>query len=465
MSDEIEIIGGPDGFAFLGEPGAVDRFLSAQGLLATARELDLPRPTRLAGLAASAAEVGGFFAQNSGRWVQLTEESAEAVRQFGLMPTKTPGIDHAMIGNPGDIQQWIQIAKAPGVLLTGPMLLPMVATVISQQAMQKQMDDIADYLEVIHEKVDDLLRAQKDSVIADMIGVDMTIKEALTIRDRVGRVSDVTWSKVQATTSTVARTQAYAMRELEALATKLEKPRDLGDIARVTKEIEPKVREWLAVIAQCFQLQEGIAILELDRVLDSAPEELDDHRLGLQMARADRLQAVGSTTAQMLERMAAAVERANSNVLLNPFDAPAVVRRSNEVATGVLEFRSHVGIESTHESAEAKRWGAAAAETWSKVVLAGADGVNAAKQFGEDAAQRTAKAFEEVDTDGDGVPDRARALVAAEEAGGAIKGAASDLIGKLGSIRLPSRASRGPAHSSEDKDTGDVTDERAIAES
>ncbi len=43
-------------------------------------------------------------------------------------------------------------------------------------------------------------------MLADMIGVDLVVEEAMTIRDEVGRVSDVTWSTVQATSMTVART-------------------------------------------------------------------------------------------------------------------------------------------------------------------------------------------------------------------------------------------------------------------
>jgi len=34
----------------------------------------------------------------------------------------------------------------------------------------------------------------------------------------------------------------------------------------------------LAVLARTFQLQDGVAVLELDRVLDASPDELDNHR-------------------------------------------------------------------------------------------------------------------------------------------------------------------------------------------
>ena len=80
-----------------------------------------------------------------------------------------------------------------------------------------------------------------------------TIEEALTVRAQVGRVSEVTWSKVQATGMTIARTHPYALRQLDAIAEKLEKKANLGEIAKATKEAEPRLREWLAVLARTFE--------------------------------------------------------------------------------------------------------------------------------------------------------------------------------------------------------------------
>ena len=165
----------------------------------------------------------------------MTAESAEAVKKYGLMPTKTPGVSHAMTGKPGEIKQWLQIVQGPGVLLSGPMALSALSTVMQQRAMQQQMDEIVEYLQEINEKVDDILRSQKNAVLADMIGAELIIEEALIVRDQVGRVSEVTWSKVQATSMTIASTQAYALGELDAIAKKLKKKADLGAIAKATE--------------------------------------------------------------------------------------------------------------------------------------------------------------------------------------------------------------------------------------
>jgi hypothetical protein len=387
MGNEIELVTDGDGLAVIGNSADVERFLLDQGLdRAPSKVLDARRLSSFVGTGGTAMQVGSEVATNSGRWVKLTAESAQAVKQYGLMATKTPGVSYAMIGKPGEVKHWLQIAQAPTKLLGGPLALSAVSTMMQQQAMQQQMDQIVEYLQEINEKVDDILRAQKDAVLAEMIGVDLVIEEALTVRNQVGRVSEITWSKIQSGSLVLARTQAYAIRQLEAIAETLEKKADLGKIAKATKEAEPRVREWLAVIARCFQLHNGVAMLELDRVLDSAPEDLDSHGLGLAKARQKRLDLISSTTARLLTQMNETVCNANSKVLLNPRDAPAAVRSSNEIATGVVAFRDRLGIESGDAPSDAKRWSQAAGEAVNKALATGSAGATAAKDKATDLA-------------------------------------------------------------------------------
>lgn len=435
MSSGIELVSDGDGLAVIGDSTDVERFFLSTGLdRAPSRALDLHRLSSFAGTSGAAAQIGADVAANSGRWVKLTAESAEAVRKFGLMPTDTRGVAHAMIGQRGDIKQWIQIAQTPTTLLGGPFALTALSTMMQQRAMQQQMDEIVDYLHEINEKVDDILRAHKDSVLADMIGVDLIVEEALTIREQVGRVSEVTWSKVQATGMTIARTQAYALRQLDAIADKLQSKADLGDVAKATADADPKVREWLAVLARTFQLQDGVSVLELDRVLDTSPEDLDSHRLGLRTARENRLEVIGRSTTRILTQMDETIQKANSKVLFNPFDSPAAVRSSNSVALGVLDFRGRLGIGSGHDSKEAKRWGQAATEARDKVLASATQNLATAKRFGAETVDRSTEAFRAVDIDGDGVPDRPRAAAAAGEAGTAIKDAATGVAGAFGTL-------------------------------
>ncbi|MBF4552071.1 hypothetical protein [Pseudoclavibacter sp. VKM Ac-2888] len=430
MGEELEIIGDNDGLTIIGRDADIDRFLVSSSLQGErTRQFSLQAVWSASTTAGAAAQVGASILENSGRWVKLTAESAAKVKKYGLTPTKIPGVSHAMIGRPGDIKNWVQIAQTPSTLLAGPFALSALGTMMQQRAMQQQMDEITEYLEEISDKVDDILRAQTDAVLADMVGVDVIVEEAMTVREHTGRVSEVTWSKVQGAAFTIARTQAYAIRQLSTIAEKLAEKADLGEAAKATREAEPRVREWLAVLARTMQLQDAVWVLELDRVLDGNGADMEAHRAGLAAARANRIELVGRTTMRLLAQMGATVDRANSQVLLNPFDAPAAVRSSNVVSGAVVQFLDGVGLDADHESSDARRWRTAVAETGDRAVTSGVAGVRAAGRAGVQGLDQVTQPFRAVDIDGDGVADRPRAAVAAEQAGDALKGAASGVSG------------------------------------
>jgi len=398
MDNEIQLISDGDGLAVIGNPAAVDRFLVSEGL--SSKDLGLKR---LLGTGAAAAQAGSEIAANSGRWVKLTKESAQAMSKYKLMTGSRAGVSRAVVTEGGKTKGILELVRTPGSLFSNPAVLAGAAGLMAQLAMQQTMEEITDYLARIEEKVDDVLRAQKDAVVADMIGVHLVIEEAMTVREQVGRVGEVTWSKVQGTPVTIARTQVYALRQLDALADKMEDKTKIGDLARTSREAEVTVREWLAVLARCFQLQDAIAILELDRVLDASPDELDRHRLALRTARQNRLELIARSTERLMARTDAAAGTANTKVLLHPTTSRATVHSSNRVAVAVVDFHGRLGIEGGRESLEARRWVDAAAEVRDKVLETGAGGVDAARQAGKETLGRARSVMGKVSS---GIADR-----------------------------------------------------------
>jgi hypothetical protein len=387
MGNEVQLISDGDGLAVIGDPVAVDRFLVSEGL--SSKDLGLPRLGAVLGTGAGAAQAGSEIAANSGRWVKLTKESAQLVSKHGLRESSTTGLSTGVLkGDSGQIAGFVEFARGSRSLLTNPALLAGAAGIMAQAAMQQTMEEIIDYLATIDEKLDDVLRAQEDAVWADMIGVGFDIDEAMTIREHTGRINEVTWSKVQATSSTIARTQAYALRQLEALAEKMERKTRIGDLAEMTEEAESKVQGWLVVLARCFQLQDAIAVLELDRVLDAAPEDLDGHRLGLKASRQKRLDTISRSTERLMARIDAAAGTANAKVLLHPTTSVAVVQSGERVASAVADFHGRLGIESGRQSLEAKRWVDAALEVRDKALETGAERVETSRRLGNEALDR-----------------------------------------------------------------------------
>jgi hypothetical protein len=426
MSDEIQLVSDDDGLAIIGNPTDVERFLISEGLdKLPSRDLGLQRFGKTAGRGAVVMQTGSAIATGSGRWVQITEESAQLIKKYGLMRSKDTGLRLGVVQPHGDkIKGIVQFARGPGSILANPAILAGAAGIMAQFAIQQQMEQIVEYLQEINEKVDDVLRSQTDAVLSDMIGAGWIIEEAWTVREEVGRVSEVNWSKIQGIPTTIASTQEYALRQLDAIAEKLHTSRNAGEIAKAAREAEVKIREWLAVLARCFQLQDATYVLELDRMLEASPEELEQHRLGLSKSRQRRRELIIGSTDCLLTEMGETVRRANSKVLFSPFSSPAAVRSSNQVSADVLEFRGRLGIESNRQAAEAKRWGEAATETRDMVLRTTAEGLDATRRFSADTFSHAVDACRAVDLDGDGIPDKPRALSAVEDGGAAMKGAA-----------------------------------------
>ncbi|MEU0721199.1 hypothetical protein ABZ498_28960 [Streptomyces lavendulocolor] len=415
MDSEIQLISDDDGLMVIGNAADVDRFLISEGLSAS-RDLGLQWLKSVFGAGAAAAQAGSEFAADSGRWVRLTPKSAQLVRKYGLRESARTGLGTGVVkGQKGQIRGFVEFAKGPRSFLTNPAALANAAKLMSQVAMQQTMDEITDYLAAIDAKVEDVLRAQKDAVLSRMIGVGMVIDETMTIREKRHKVDEIMWSKVQDAPTAIAETQVYALRRLDAIAERMERQSKIGDLAVTVREAESPVREWLAVLARCFQLQDAIAVLELDRVLDASPEELDGHRLGLKAARQDRQELIARSTERLVGRMDAIAGTANAKVLLHPAKSPAAVQSSNNVAISVNEFHERLGIESGRRASEARRWVDAAVEVRDKALETGAKGVDAARSRGKATFERANSVKGKLSS---GIAERARRLRGDGEARG-----------------------------------------------
>ncbi|MFH8728980.1 hypothetical protein [Streptomyces termitum] len=391
MDDEIQLFKDADGLMVVGDEAAVQRFLVSEGL--PSKGPGTRRLGTVLGGAAGLAQTASERAAESGLWMKVTKESARRMEKSGLRKSAATGLETGVLKGPkGQVGGFVEFAKGAGPLKSNPTQLANVAAVMAQLAMQQAMDEITDYLAAIDEKVDDVLRAQKDQSLAQMIAVDFALKEAITVRDRVGRVSEVTWSKLQNAPTAVLYTQAYALRRLDALAEKTERKNRVGELAKAAREIETEVRQWLAVLAHCFQLQDAFSVLELDRVRETDPHELDAHRLGLKAARKNRMDLISESTERLMDRMHTAAGTANAKVLLHPTASREVVHARNHVEVSVVDFHGRLGIERDQESLEARRWKEAAVEVRDKALEKGAENVEAARRLGTETLDRAKSA-------------------------------------------------------------------------
>lgn len=355
MDDAIELVSDGDGLAIVGDRSAVERYLRSAGLWTDSRELDLGRLRPLLILGSDVAQAASDIATKSGRWIKLTEESARRVAEDGLMDSKVEGESHLMIGDPGSVRSWLQAETGTGALLTSPAVLSGIAGIMAQASKQQNMAEITAYLASIDEKVDDVLAKVDDTVLKDMRGARFQIRRAMTMREHEGSVTGDAWSEVQNASGKLADVQGYALLQLETIAKKLEGKSSVGGLSGTTGDAKGDVREWLAVLAETFQLQEAFDVLVLDRALVEPPTVADSRRRGLEADRTDRIDLVYRHTEHLLTRMDMAVERANSKMLWARTKSLAVVDAGNQMAVGVHEFRDLLGITDELRSWDARQ--------------------------------------------------------------------------------------------------------------
>lgn len=410
VSDEVELIADGNGVAVIGEKTAVEQFLAGAGM--EAKELDLSMLRTGMSRGAALTQAGAEVTANFGRWLKLTEESAEALKKGTTLKGSSKTTFRGTLIEDGKFTQHLQFLRTPGAALTNPALLSGVAGLMAQQAMEHAMEEITDYLRTIDSKVDDVLRAQKDAVYADMIGVGLVLDDACVTRQEVGRVSEVTWSRIQGSHQIIAKTQAYALRQIQWLSEKIEKENRVDELAELVRDTEKSVVEWLAVLARSFQLQDVLGVLELDRVLDASPEELDAHRRSLVRAREKRRTEIAQTTANLIERINAAAAIGKAGVLFNPVNGKRIVEAGNETLHDISAFEQSIGIESSATEIEGRGWKEAIGDLKDDIVDKGSDGLDAVKNASGAARDRardvSTGAMERAKSVGSGAGDRAR---------------------------------------------------------
>jgi hypothetical protein len=377
MDNEIQLISDGDGLAVIGEPKAVETFLRAEGLWDVSKKFDLRRLRSLLAIGSDIAQATSEIAANSACWLKLTPESARLRQEHGLMETETPGVSHVMVGVPGKVKNWLQAEQGVGSLLTNPAALSGVAGLMAQVAGQQTVAEITNYLDRIDAKVDDVLGKVDDTVLKDLHGARFQIRRAQTMRDREGRVTFDSWSEVQNASGKLAAVQGYALLQLEAIARKLESKKRVGALATASEEAGPAVQKWLAVLADCFRLQESFDVLALDKAMDESPSVLNARRQGLEADRKDRLELISTHTMKLLTRMDAAVGAANKKMLWTRTKSLAVIHSGNDLALGVQEFHDLLGIEAETRSWEARQLGRAE-DLGSQVIQKSKDGAPAA---------------------------------------------------------------------------------------
>ena len=187
--DQIEVASDGENILVIGpNRGVVERALDMYGLVKHASEVGLERLSPLIQSSASIAQEATKAAGEFGMWLKVTPESAKAIQDAGLIDTGVKGVKYAMVGVPGKVQSWVSVKTGAGATLTNPAVLGGAAGILAQAVRQQEVAQLKALLESIDNKLDTVLRNQRDELLGDLEGIEDALQEAFTVRDCEGRV-------------------------------------------------------------------------------------------------------------------------------------------------------------------------------------------------------------------------------------------------------------------------------------
>lgn len=286
--DEVELISDGENLLVVGEKQhAVESFLRTKGLLERAREISLqelgPALRSSAGLLQTASEA----VANSGLWVKITPESAEAIKEFGLTDSGVPGVAYAMAGTRGSIREWLRIDTTAGAKVANPAVLSGIAGALSQAARQQEVAQLRQFVGKLDQKLDNVVRGQRDDILGDLAGIEGEIRAALRTAELEGQLDSLTWSKLSGASREIRQVQSKAIFKLAGIADDLVLHKRIGDLNQHLPHAKSGVQLWLATIARCTAALDELAILEIDRYATIAPGQVNTRRMSLEASRRD----------------------------------------------------------------------------------------------------------------------------------------------------------------------------------
>lgn len=357
ISGELQLVTDGESLLVVGAKRRdVEKFLKAHGLMERAHkfsEKHLVSTLRTSGnLAQSISET----VKASGMWVKLTEESAEAVKEFGLMDSGKSGVAHAMIGRRGDIKKWLSIDVSTTARLSNPAALSGVATAMTQASREQEAKQLRILLEKIDQKLDKVLRGQNDEIFGDLIGLENTIKAAMTVRDLEGMVDQLDWSKLTSAPLLVRRVQAKALLKLGGLTADLEQKQNFKELRQDLEETKSEVQMWLSALTRCTIALDELTVLELDYFAQLEPEKVDSRRIALNTARQEDQAALLTAVSALIERMDEAADEVDDHKLLHAIAVPKALKSLEAAKQTVTMFTDAIGMDVDWDKFDATQW-------------------------------------------------------------------------------------------------------------
>lgn len=278
--------------------------------------------------------------QGSGKYLQMTEETAAALEKYGPAFSKRTGMILGTVRNHGKIVQELQFTAT----MWNPASAMALSSMMQQMALQNTLNRMQEQLSQIQTSINEILRNDQDRELSNLVGIADTLDDAMIVLNTTGAVTTATWSKVQGTAHPINAAQELALRRTNNVVQDLGRPTKVAEGRKAVEEAKESIQQLLSLLAYILRLHAQYASLELEFVKSTDPDNWEKHRAGLLAASDHRLERIGGTLDQLGQQFHHLAKLASKGKVTHPRAANALnagVRTAAEFAT---QFAARAGI-------------------------------------------------------------------------------------------------------------------------
>lgn len=402
QKDEVVVITSEEGALLLGPETELTQLNSSDTLSPVSPELLRRVSKALTGIEK--------YQEQSGRWLKLDAESAKYLQLHGI---KTRDIRAGVIRvkdlpynltsrSGGSLLKHLKFEQTGLLTPAAPIALE---SMMQQASVERQMEQMQDYLERIDAKLDAVLRFQKDSLAGEIDGIAEVLKEALLVMERTEGVTDTQWATVQQLHGELFKLQGRVLRHLSAIAEKMAQSKTSpGKVKETFQDTNTDARFWLHELARTVQLQNQMYVLQLKRVDAVEGESAEGYTAAVAISREKR----ASRLVESLSAIASTSHELGDFPLLRKaidWNSPRAVQEINHLFSQLrdfskaadLEVEGAEDLEPVHHVAAARELTSAGAAKTRQAAVAARDTASTAQQrateVGENVAQRARQAW------------------------------------------------------------------------
>lgn len=297
------------------------------------------------------------ISENSGRFVMLTKETLEGIKEFGLVDTDVPGIKHVMLGARGDIKKWAQMEVGIGSKLLNPAVLSGIGGMMTQLALQQSMAEITTYLQTIDHKLDEVIRKVDEAKKSDLSGLMKTLREARIRYEIEGAVDSHFMNQITKFHTMVSAVEDYAWCQINAIRGDLGKIRGLKPMMLATEEAQREISQWLGFLANAYLAECHLDDFKLKEKREESLEAYNQELDTLRVLQADRDRERATRVHDLYKTAHEVAKFADKKLLTNRAAAEALNQRANEIAELAYNFAEAVQLTVDRENIPVRELG------------------------------------------------------------------------------------------------------------